>query len=164
MMKNNVITYNTIIVVFFMLMLFSSCSFANEKQEEKAQLSDNTKEPLEQVEKEKKFLFENDTIKQSIKITKYTDIQMSFLYEIKNVKRNCYITYSGVALNEYPNNDPELDEDEEGFGYPSVKYLYNNEDCIIEIRLSMVEKDKIQVKSNCNQHIFCPVNSVGILR
>jgi hypothetical protein len=162
-MKSNISKFR--IALFFMLLLFSSCSFSNEKQNQQknAQTSNNI-DFIKQAEKERKYYFENDTIKQSITITKNTDTQIDFLYEIRNKKRDCFVTYSGIALNEYPDNDPELDEDEEGFGYPVIEYVYDNENGIIGIRLSMIEKDKIQILSDCNQHTFCPINSMGILR
>jgi hypothetical protein len=52
-----------------------------------------------------------------------------------------------VAVDENPGADPELDEDENGFGYPSTEYLYEKKQMVMAIRIDMLEKINVIVRT-----------------
>lgn len=112
------------------------------------------------------YCIENDTLIQQIIISDREKSNIQFEYSIRNKKNDYKVKFSGIANNKNLNSDPEIDEDENGYAYPSIQYEYQNKDCLIVIRREMLKKDKIQIYANgceVNQRI-CPIESIGILR
>jgi hypothetical protein len=111
------------------------------------------------------YTYSNDTIEQRIFIKDINDDEIEFKYIVENKILKCKQQINGIAINKYPEMDPELDEDEEGFGYPVIEYFYQYNDCAIYIRRAMIKKNKIQIKTNCKKFVeSCPIASIGILK
>lgn len=56
----------------------------------------------------------------------------------------CDTDYWGNAKNNFPESDPETDEDENGIAYPSEEYIVNNMDYSMQIRIAL-DKDKARI-------------------
>ena len=111
------------------------------------------------------YLFSDNALKQEIRITYKEKNKIEFEYYVSNRGTGCKNTFNGTAVNKYPDADPELDEDKEGFGYPVLEYLYETDACSFAVRVAMLEKDKVQIRTiNCSTSKECPINSAGILR
>ncbi|KYP15499.1 MAG: hypothetical protein A1D16_08385 [Flavihumibacter sp. CACIAM 22H1] len=115
-------------------------------------------------EKEYYYQFQNDTVFQEIKIDFLDNNRIDFKYVTKNNIKQCVDTIQGVALNKHPDSDPELDNDEEGFGYPSIEYLYEKGEKVLAIRIAMKTKDKVVINASGFEVSNCQYISIGILR
>ena len=107
-----------------------------------------------------------EVAEQRIIIEEIGSNKIRFEYYIRNIASNCNKSISGVAIDHHPDMDPELDEDEEGFGYPAIEYVYEEGGCFLAVRIAMKAKDKIQIQeSGCNTaNKLCPLTSIGVLR
>lgn len=160
------------VLMLLLTISFWGCVFfEREPSVEQTQIADsNAKEVVEEkkeINTYQEFSFRNDSILQSIKIEDIKPNQIRFEYHVSNEKRSCSHTIVGIAIDKKPDMDPVLDEDEEGFGYPSIEYIYEKENCYLAIRRSMLEKDKVQIRSSdCNNQSekYCPIESIGIMR
>ncbi len=88
-------------------------------------------------------------------------------FEIKseNMSTACERTLRGLAVNHYPDGDPEIDEDEEGNAYPAIEYYYEG-DCSLSLRikpdrtLARIMADDCEMKEEED----CPYSTTTILK
>lgn len=110
------------------------------------------------------FIFQNDSINQTIEINRKGKKEIIFKYVSTNKKKGLKSVVSGIAKSNY--GFSEIDEDETGLSYSCAEYVYNKKGCNIYIRISQ-EFDKIIIKeADCNykEILYCPYSSLGILR
>jgi hypothetical protein len=82
------------------------------------------------------YVFENDTIKQSVTLNYLTDIEISFRYTVENKTRQQNAFIQGTAKNEYSEYDPEMDEDEEGVAYFADEFIYSSNGFRLAFRIA----------------------------
>lgn len=110
------------------------------------------------------FIYNNDVVLQKLDVTFIEDNQISFAINVK--EGGCKTSIVGEAVDNYPDSDPALDEDEEGYGYPAIEYVYQEKNCIVVIRIEMQNKDKAKVIFKDCEVLFgdCKVTSGYLLR
>jgi hypothetical protein len=86
--------------------------------------------------------YQNPTGDFLLNISWINDDSVQFLIESK--KESCPAKYEGLAVNLYPDADPEIAEDENGEAYPVVGYMLENQIYIIKIQMSL-EKDRAKI-------------------
>jgi hypothetical protein len=112
------------------------------------------------------YSFENDTLKQTVELSRITKTEIRFKLISENKFRGQMNYTAGTAKNIYIDYDPEIDEDEEGMAYPVNEYIHEG-DCRLSFRIEMDRQEKMQVKvaDNClSSNPYCPLASAGILR
>lgn len=168
-------------VIFGILLITVGCNNVNtDKQEEKKNIEIDKLQPISQspteeiiasekkgVEKDILYEYNDDTLSQTLKI-KYIskeeiDFEIASINKIKNKKS----ILTGIAKGSL-NQDPEMDEDDQGNGYAAREYRYSKEACSIGIRIAIDEaKNKAKVTEyNCYnlRDSNCPFESVGVLK
>lgn len=117
----------------------------------------------ETVTPEMLFLFENDTLRQTVALKTITEKTVAFKLTSSNKLKNKTIHMKGTA--QLKEGDLEIDEDEEGNGYPVDEYVYNQDSCFLALRLDAESKDKMTIKTgDCVKKTpDCPLSSLGIL-
>jgi hypothetical protein len=111
------------------------------------------------------YHFANDTLTQNLYIQQINSKTISFLYQVLNNASEKKVRIYGVAR---WSGDVEVDNDDEGNGYPVRLYRCKKGVCEIEIRLP-TESDTIAqtISFHCedaNENNACPLTSVGILK
>jgi hypothetical protein len=112
--------------------------------------------------KECVYLFENDTIKQRIVISRLTDTETDFGYTVENKLRQQNRVIRGTA--KYTCGETggvETDEDEEGNSIPFTEYIYDDE-YWLALRIDMDARAIMRVRAT-DGNLICPLESVGIL-
>ncbi len=157
-----------------MFVLLVSCS-NNRNSDEKAQSRDTTQSfsgyYLDSVKKKKPgkpnlYVFKNDSLTQMLKVWYRSDQEISFELSSNNRVNGTTATISGTAKGN-TNQDPEMDEDDDGNSYASTDYYYKKDSCSISIRIALKTLDKANVlEYNCSKlhEPGCPLESVGVLR
>lgn len=108
------------------------------------------------------YLYENDTLKQTVEISQLSDKEIHFKFISENKYRKQTFMIEGVALNKY--DGIEIDEDEEGNAYPMLEYIYNG-DCWLAFRIDLKARKYLRIKqADCKRYnVFCPLNSIEFL-
>ncbi len=107
------------------------------------------------------FFAENDVLKQNLNVTWATSDRIDFVYLITDKKSRLERKLNGIATS--LNNDPEIDEDENGDAYPAIEYWYKDGNCQFAIRIDMENKSMARTKSGgCEQGLS--LESVAILK
>jgi hypothetical protein len=73
---------------------------------------------------------------------------------------------SGIAKR-LKDQDPEIDEDENGLGYAANEFHFQKDSCYLSIRIAMKKNDKARIMVyNCDNLEVpdCPLSSIGILK
>jgi hypothetical protein len=154
-------------ILIFSLLFLSQCvsvkgksSFQKLGGELGTQVSDSSTKNLN-------YKFINDTLCQTLTLKfSNSDSLVHFNLVSKNLKQNISNSISGIAVNNYPNQNPEIDEDKNGIAYPSSEYVHSEKDCYLAIRVSNNRKDMVQIKTgDCEKmdNHKCPFNTIGIL-
>lgn len=145
MQKNNVITQNTVLTYKRSFLL------ANQKDLIDFRIKFQSKSF---------YLYENDTLKQMVEISRINEKELNFKLISENKYRNQTSMIEGVAKFKHI----EMDEDMEGNGCPILEYLYN-EDCWLAFRIDRNTGGWLIVnEADCkNSNPFCPLESVGYL-
>ncbi len=108
------------------------------------------------------YIFENDTIKQTVELNKCNDKEIVFKLTTQNKHSKQDAKIEGIA--KMKGGDVEIDEDAEGNAYPVNEYIYEK-DCWLAFRIDRDNKSKMRInEANCNLHKKnCPFASVDIL-
>ncbi|MFH2095958.1 MAG: hypothetical protein ABIJ16_09655 [Bacteroidota bacterium] len=111
------------------------------------------------------YVYENDTIKQSIDVKYVSPTEMQFTYVSLNKLSGRTSEMEGIATNVNPDGDPEIDEDEEGNTYPAVEYYYEDE-CVLALRIEKEKKSRMQISSQdceARESADSPYASAGVM-
>jgi len=117
------------------------------------------------LEAQKKYVYENDTIKQTLDIVFINKRKIEFKLVVDNKIINNTKQLKGAAIGNV-DADPETDEDAEGYAYPAIQYVYGGAKCELDIRVAMEKKDKVQINGAiCDSigDIRHPFHSVGVM-
>lgn len=108
------------------------------------------------------YVFENDTIKQTVELSLCNEKEIVFKLISQNKQRKQVSKIEGIAKNK--GGDIELDEDAEGNAYPVNEYIYEKE-CWLAFRIDRDTKTKMRInEADCNLHnLYCPFASVDLL-
>ncbi|KAF0128603.1 MAG: hypothetical protein FD155_3161 [Bacteroidetes bacterium] len=108
------------------------------------------------------YVFENDTIKQTVELSLCNEKEIAFKLISQNKQRKQESKIEGIA--KIKGGDIELDEDAEGNAYPVNEYIYEK-DCWLAFRIDKDTKTKIRInEADCNLHnLYCPFASVDLL-
>jgi hypothetical protein len=107
------------------------------------------------------FIYENDTIKQTVKIQFMNDDEIKFQLNCENKMRNQNAFIEGIAKSK--DGDLEIDEDEEGNAYPVIEFIYEK-DCWLAFRIDLDTRSILRIHmADCTPNPYCPFSSVGIL-
>jgi len=107
------------------------------------------------------FVAENDAVIQTLNVTwkEKNRIDFDFLVKDKKTRKERQLKGSAVSSNQ----DPEIDEDEEGMAYPAIEFWHKDGSCQFAIRIAMQNASKIQTKAGgCSTGL--PLESVAILK
>lgn len=110
------------------------------------------------------FKFENNEIIQIIAIQYIDENTIKFILKIISKADENESNLAGNAKIKV--GDSEIDEDEEGIGYPVNEYVYDG-DCWISIRIALQTKDMLRIiSSDCGKlsSKHEPFDSIGILK
>jgi len=142
--------------LFFFVSCTSQTSQNNtfSKKEEKTNIKKNSINTI--------YVFENDSIKQTIELSLCNEKEIVFKLISQNKYRNQESKIEGIA--KIKGGDIELDEDSEGNAYPVYEYIYEK-DCWLAFRIDKETKTKIRInEANCILHnLYCPFASVDLL-
>jgi len=112
------------------------------------------------------FSYESDSIIQKAKIIFLLDGKIEFSLSSYNKKTGELAKKQGIAKGEI-NEDPEIDEDENGNAYPSQQYFFKEKNCHLFFRIDIEERNRLQIKEvYCEEYHSnsCPWQSLGVLR
>ncbi len=77
-------------------------------------------------------------------------------FRLKTENQLCDTEYWGQAKNQFPDSDPEIDEDDCGSAYPAFEYVFENKNYELRIRISLDEdkaklmfQDKSGIDTDC---------------
>lgn len=110
------------------------------------------------------FKFENNEFIQIIAIQYIDENTIKFILKIISKSDENESNLTGNAKIKV--GDSEIDEDEEGIGYPVNEYVYDGE-CWISIRIALQTKDMLRIiSSDCGKlsSKYAPFDSKGILK
>jgi hypothetical protein len=111
---------------------------------------------------ERIYIFENDTIRQHVVISRLTDTEMDFSYTVENRLRQQSRVIRGTAVYDYGKiGDVEIDEDEEGNSVPFIEYVYDGE-YRMALRMDLDTNTIMRIMAT-DDNLICPLESVGIL-
>ena len=111
------------------------------------------------------FEYKNDTILQRLVVKYLSKTEIKFDLTSFNKIKNKTSTLSGTASGKL-NQDPEMDEDDQGNAYAVEEYQFTKNDCSLSIRIDRNSKNRAKVFDyNCVQlhDNNCPFQSIGIL-
>ena len=152
---DNLVKRDTVIKIIALLILFNIGLTG--------QVIDSSKEkPTKVAEKHRIYRYSNDTLSQVVEIFWKKGDSVFFKYSRENTKRKIKYTLQGIAKNLFPNDDPEMDEDENGEGYPADEYYIEGKDGT-SLRIAF-DHSKMRIKGGKKDDPLCPFESVGVLR
>jgi len=108
------------------------------------------------------YIYENDTIKQTVKLSFVNENKITFQLISENILREQSATIEGVAIS----NDwgMETDDDDEGYAYAVTEYIHEG-DCWLSFRIDMETQTTMRIiMADCVPNPYCPFTSVGILK
>jgi hypothetical protein len=149
--------------IMFILCL-TICASCINSQTSKSQTFSNKKDKIS-IEKSSitaVYVFENDTIKQTVELSFCNEKDIVFKLISQNKLRKQEAKIEGIA--KIKGGDIEIDEDVEGNAYPVNEYIYEK-DCWIAFRIDKDSKTKIRInEADCNfRNLYCPYASVDLL-
>lgn len=108
------------------------------------------------------YIFENDTLKQTIVLSRFNENEIDFKLISENKSRKQKALLEGIA--KIKDGDVEIDEDSEGNAYPVNEYIYEK-DCWLAFRIDRSTHERMRInEADCNQHSqYCPFASVDLL-
>lgn len=112
------------------------------------------------------YEYKNDTLLQTLAINYISKQEINFELITVNKIKNKTSTLTGTAEGKL-NQDPEMDEDDEGNSYAATEYHYTKDGCSLSIRIDMDTKNKAKVfEYTCDKlhDSSCPFASVGLLK
>lgn len=110
------------------------------------------------------FKYEDDEIVQLVALKANGDNIVTFSLKNISKKSNDVSVLEGTA--KLKEGDVEIDEDEEGIGYPVNEFIYNDK-CWIAIRLALQSQDMVRVNSSDCESLSTkntPFASKGVLK
>lgn len=152
-----------------LLVISCSSSVNSNTQEQTKSIKDNDSEAVSEFmtkysDTHEVFRFENEGVIQMVALKPINDTLMSFYIETFSKEKDISSSLRGTA--KLKKGDVEIDEDENGIGYPVREYIYN-EKCWIAIRLAMQTKDKVRINSSeCDslKSSLTPFSSISVLK
>lgn len=110
------------------------------------------------------FLFENDTVRQSITIDSLSPGSIRFLYAVENRVLKNVVKQEGVAR--LKQGDLEIDVDSEGHGFAVQEYIFDEASCYLALRINAEDGSTLSVTSgDCAQESGSfPFSSIGFLK
>jgi hypothetical protein len=112
------------------------------------------------------YIFENDTIIQTVNVNFINENEINFNYTVENKFKKQKSIIQGIAKNrnKTSENGVEIDEDEEGNSYPVNEYIYDN-NCRLYFRIDMDTQFRMQIReADClHSNSLCSFESSGIL-
>jgi hypothetical protein len=108
------------------------------------EIADSTSLPKEFDKFEMTFEFENreQKFQQKLGVTWLTNDSIEF--RLLSIDDICNTSYWGTAKNNYPDMDPESDEDENGESYLASEYVAEEDTYSLDIRISL-DKDRAKI-------------------
>jgi hypothetical protein len=114
------------------------------------------------------YRYDDSIFTQSLRITFISSDTIKFNLDQRNRIDSCSSSIWGTAVNEVPDADPEIDEDESGNSYPSDQYANLDRECLLYIRIASGDRDKVTlVTDGCVEESRsgnCAIRELGILR
>ena len=110
---------------------------------------------------------ETDSYTQTLYFNQVDDTTLTFKVIFNNIQDDCILTVKGTAINHYAQFDGEMDEDEEGNGYPSDEYTFENDEVgYLAIRIDAESGDKAKILHTLNEEpgLSCQVFMEDIMR
>ncbi len=110
------------------------------------------------------FKFENNEVIQVLALKENEANKLSFVLKAISKNSDVESLIDGSAV--LKEGDVEIDEDEEGIGYPVSEYIYNDK-CWIALRLALQSKDMVRINTaDCDKlsSKSTPFDSQGILK
>lgn len=152
-------------ILFEIFLLIVSCNNSNKKQANETSqikgLKDNS------IGTKAEYKFENDTFLEVLDCEFVQKDKLEFNLKAQNKLTKHSYNIKGAAKNEYPNGDPEIDDDLDGNAYSVNQYTYKGKKgCSIEFRIDAENGLMAQIHSfHCQDNYSkdCPVSSIGIL-
>lgn len=105
---------------------------------------DSTTLPKDFDKFEMTFEFENNEQKVTQKLGVTWLTKDSIEFRLLSEDDICDTNYWGTAKKNYPNQDPESDEDENGVSYPASEYVKEEDAYLLAIRISL-DKDRARI-------------------
>ena len=148
------------IILIFSLFVCLSCTHQTPK--DNTSTNNDTESIKESNSLNTAYVFENDTLKQTVEISLFNEEEIVFKLISENKYRKQKALIEGIA--KIKEGDIELDEDAEGNAYPVNEYIYEKE-CWIAFRIDIKTKTKMRInEADCNQHnLYCPFASFDVL-
>jgi hypothetical protein len=108
------------------------------------------------------FVFENETLKQTVELGTFTENEIAFKLTSENKVKKQRAAIEEVARS--AGGDPETDEDADGNAYPAVEYIYRKS-CWLTFRIDWDTKTRMRInEADCSVHgPDCPFASAGLL-
>lgn len=135
------------------------------EQELQEEYSDkiNKREYTNEFDEFQEYLYENDTIRQVLRLNNLNENELDFDITSENKIEGIKSIIEGKAM--LLGGDPEIDYDEEGTGYPSIQYIYK-EKCYISIRIDILNRNRVNIiESSCEnlRNESTPFHSIGLM-
>ena len=158
------------VLLFFLFPLFL-CSCSLKENKTATSLNDDKEETVNHDETTQQdsyqmiYVYEDDTFKQTLKVSFLNEEEIDFLFISENKIKKQKESIQGIAKNEYLGfGSVELDEDDDGNAYPVDEYIYHG-NCWLAFRINMEDKSTVRIKvADCEEeNPNCPFYSIGLL-
>ncbi len=125
--------------------------------------NETDEEPLDWSNFEFILKAEDLETKQKLGFSKVSNEEIEF--RLKTENQLCDTEYWGQAKNQFPDSDPEIDEDNCGSAYPALEYVFKNKNYELRIRISLDnDKAKLMYQNKSGIDTDCIPNTNLILR
>lgn len=168
-------------IVFGLFLIMAGCNSASTENNMKQKNDDRdtvniiSQQPVDTLKMQDNrddttvnYEYTNDTLSQSLALNYTSKHEISFKITSVNKTKNKTSTLTGAGRAHVKlNQDPEMDEDDEGNAYTTIEYHYVEGDCSLSIRIAMDTKDKAKIfEYNCDKFHDndCPFASIGVLK
>jgi len=150
-------------MIKFILCLFICVSCTSQTSQNNSSSNKEEKINKEENSINTVYVFENDTIKQTVELSLFNEKEIVFKLISQNKLRKQESKIEGIA--KIKGGDIELDVDAEGNAYPVNEYIYEKDCCWLAFRIDKDTKTKMRIiAADCNFHnLCCPFASVGLL-
>ncbi|NOU62351.1 hypothetical protein ELS83_21405 [Marinifilum sp. JC070] len=158
------------IIFYITALVFMSCSSggsSNTQAQTNESKIDSQKQVADFVSKYNTydvFKFEDSEIVQLVALKANGDNVVTF--SLKNISKKSTDVSVLEGTAKLKEGDVEIDEDEEGIGYPVNEFIYNDK-CWIAIRLALQSQDMVRVNSSDCESLSTkntPFASKGVLK
>src|SRR5579862_3628969 len=104
------------------------------------------------------YEYKNDTLSQRLEVTYISDQQISFKLTSVNKTKGKMSNLAGIAKVR-ANDGPEMDVDDEGYGYATYVYYFTRDNCTFSIKIDKDTKDKAKIHQyNRDRLHYCSSN------